>query len=189
MQGGGDVTRLLQLVRDGSEESAGELFGLLYGEMRAMASGMFRSQKASHTLQPTALVHEAYLKMIRPGSDPGRWQDRTHFCRVAAKAMRQILVNHARDKAALKRGGGQAAQRLTIIDGLVPEFGNELEVLAVHEALEELAKLDERQSRIAELRFFAGLTTAEAAEALGVSPRTVELDWTMAKQFLADRLG
>jgi len=189
MEGGGDVTRLLQLVRDGSEDSAGELFALLYGEMRGMASALFRSQRASHTLQPTALVHEAYLKMIRPGSDPDRWQDRAHFCRVAAKAMRQILVNHARDKSALKRGGGQAAQRLTIIEGLVPEFGNELEVLAVHEALEELAKLDERQARIAELRFFAGLTTPEAAEALGVSPRTVELDWTMAKQFLADRLG
>jgi len=177
------ITLLLERVRSGEEEAAGELFGELYGQLHGLAAAIFSSQRGSHTLQPTALVHETYLKMIRPGATP--WQDRAHFCGVAAKAMRQILVNHARDKQALKRGG--AAGRVTLSDA-VREGGPDLDVLAIHEALEELARLDARQARIAELRFFAGLNTQEVAEVVGVAPRTVELDWKMAKDWLAQRL-
>jgi RNA polymerase sigma-70 factor (ECF subfamily) len=178
----GDATVLLHRLRDGDGEAAGELFGLLYGELHGLAGRIFRSQRRDHTLQPTALVHEAYLKMVKPGSE---WQDRAHFCGVAAKAMRQILVNHARDRQALKRGGG--AGRVTLSDA-ARASGPDVEVLAVHEALEELARLDARQARIAELRFFAGLNTREVAEVVGVAPRTVELDWKMAKDWLAQRL-
>ena len=179
----GDVTVLLHRLRDGEPEAANALFQRLYGELRGLADVLFRSQRRDHTLQPTVLVHEAYLKMLRPDAE---WKDRAHFFAVAAKAMRQILVNHARDKAALKRGGG-AAQRVTMADAPAP--GLDVDVLAVHEALQELAKLDERQAQLAELRFFGGLNNKEIAEVLGVSLRTVELDWKMAKDQLSQRLG
>ncbi|MHC4136375.1 MAG: ECF-type sigma factor [Planctomycetota bacterium] len=178
-----EITLLLERVRSGEEEAASELFAELYGQLHGLAAAIFHSQRGNHTLQPTALVHETYLKMIRPGATP--WQDRAHFCGVAAKAMRQILVNHARDKQALKRGG--AAGRVTLSDA-AREGGPDLDVLAIHEALEELGQLDARQARIAELRFFAGLNTQEVAEVVGVAPRTVELDWRMAKDWLAQRL-
>ncbi len=160
---------------------ADALFGALYDELHAHARRLFSSQNVGHTLQPTAVVHEAYLKM---GS--GGWNDRAHFFRTAAQAMRQILVNHARDRSALKRGGG-TAQRVTLADAAVP--GRDLDVLAIHEALEELAAVNERHARLAELKFFAGLTNEEAGEALGTALRTVELDWKMAKTWMAERLS
>jgi len=157
------------------------LFEALYDELRAHARRLFRSQNASHTLQPTAVVHEAFLKM-----EGGGWNDRAHFFRTAARAMRQILVNHARDRKALKRGGGQA-RRVTLADAAVP--GRNLEVVSLHEALDELAEVNERHARLAELKLFAGLTNEEAAEALDTSLRTTELDWKMVKAWLAERLG
>ena len=178
----GDVTVLLHRLREGEPDAASALFDRLYGELRGLANALFRSQRRDHTLQPTALVHEAYLKMLRPGVE---WQDRVHFFAVAAKAMRQILVNHARDRAALKRGGAEA-RRVTLADA--PFAGPDLDVLAVHEALEKLAELDARQAQIAELRFFGGLNNKEIAEVLGVSLRTVELDWKMAKDQLSQTL-
>ncbi|MEM8886022.1 MAG: ECF-type sigma factor [Planctomycetota bacterium] len=180
----GDATLLLGRMRDGDEAAREELFSILYPQLRNLAGAVFRSQKKDHTLQPTALVAEAYLKMARPGA---AWEDRAHFCSVAAKAMRQILVNHARDKAALKRGGGAVGRSLTVADAIAEEEAA-FDVLDLHEALEELAALDPRQAQIAELRFFGGLTNREVAEALGVSLRTVELDWSMAKGWLAARL-
>jgi len=180
----GECTVILQRVKGGDPEAAGELFGLLYPQLHGLADRIFRAQRKDHTLQPTALVHEAFLKMVKPGAE---WQDRAHFCAVAATAMRQILVNHARDRVALKRGGGAERRSLTMSDAV--DQGRDLDVLAIHEELERLKEMDERQARIAELRFFGGLTTAEAAEVLGVSPRTVELDWKMAKAWLAERLG
>ena len=183
----GNVTVLLHRLQGGEADAGNELFGLLYGELRALAGALFRSQKAKHTLQPTALVHEAYLKMLRPG-DGAEWKDRVHFFAVAARAMRQILVNHARDASALKRGGGQAAKPLTLVDPVAPG-APEADILAVHEALEDLERLDERQARLAELRFFAGLNNKEIAEVLGISLRSVELDWKMAKDHLTRLLG
>jgi RNA polymerase sigma factor (TIGR02999 family) len=164
------------------------MFGMLYQELRGMAGGIFRSQKANHTLQPTALVNEAFLKMIRPAKGPAPWQDRAHFLAVAARAMRQILVNHARDRSAKKRGGGEDRRRMTLAEVAVPGLAKDLDVLAVDEALTALRELDEEQAKIAELRFFAGLTNREVAEALGRSLRTVELEWKMAKAWLAERL-
>jgi RNA polymerase sigma factor (TIGR02999 family) len=180
----GDVTRVLERLREGVPEAHAQLFDLCYTELRGLAGALFRSQKQGHTLAPTALVHEAYLKMV--GSE-GEWKDRAHFFAVAARAMRQILINHARDKAALKRGGS-GGMRVTLSDAVTPG-GREADLAAVHEALEELQKLDERQGKIAELKFFAGLENTEIAEALGVSLRTVELDWKMAKETLAGKLG
>lgn len=180
----GDVTRILERLRGGEPEAAGRLFDLCYAELRGLAGGVFRSQKKGHTLSPTALVHEAYLKMT--GAE-GEWKDRVHFFAVAARAMRQVLINHARDKGALKRGG-PLGMRVTISDAVAPD-GREADLVAVHEALEDLQQLDERQARIAELKFFAGLENQEIAEALGVSLRTVELDWRMAKEMLAGKLG
>jgi len=180
----GEVTVLLGRLRSGESGAADELFQVLYGELRSLAAGLFRSQKANHTLQPTAVLHEAYLKMVKA---PGEWQDRAHFFAVAAKAMRQVLVNHARDQGALKRGG-KGGERVTFAGLAAGAQGQEADILALHEALEELARLDARQARIAELKFFAGLSTEETAEAVGIAPRTVELDWKMAKDWLAARL-
>jgi RNA polymerase sigma factor (TIGR02999 family) len=160
-------------------------FDELYRELHEMAGRIFRSQRSNHTLQATALVHEAYLKMA---GREGAWNDRTHFLATAARAMRQILVNHARDRGAAKRGGGVDRQRVTLSGVPLPEGALDLDVLSLHEALEELGTLDPRQARIAELRTFGGLTNKETAEAVGVSLRTVELEWRMAKDFLSRKL-
>lgn len=180
------IDEVLRRAQSGDAGAEGELFGLLYDDLHAAAGRIFRSQRRSHTLAPTALVHEAYLKMARPRA--AAWKDRAHFLAVAARAMRQILVNHARDRGAAKRGGPDRGRRVTV-DGVADAPGAELDVLDLHESLEALAALDARPARVAELRIFAGLEQREIAEALGVSLRTVELDWRMAKQFLASRLG
>lgn len=174
-------------VRAGDPAADADLFARLYEDLHATARRVFASQRRSHTLQPTAVLHEAWLKMARAGSRD--WKDRAHFLAVAAKAMRQVLVNHARDRAAAKRGGSDRGERVTLsgVAGDDPSAG--ADVLSVHEALEALALLDARPARVAELRVFAGLENREIAEALGVSLRTVELDWRMAKDFLAGRLG
>jgi RNA polymerase sigma factor (TIGR02999 family) len=182
----GNVTRLLQRIGAGEKAATEELFALLYGELRALAGGLFRSQKKDHTLQPTAVLHEAWLKMANA---PAAYADRVHFFAVAARAMRQVLVNHARDAAAEKRGGGAERRRVTISEAAAAGGGSDpLDVIALHDALDELKALEPRQAQIAELRFFGGLTTPETAEALGVATRTVELDWKMAKDWLARRL-
>ena len=187
-QGESALEALLTRVRAGDQAAAGQLFTEVYGELRALAGSLFRRQRPGHTLQPTAVVHEAYVKMLRAAEGGADWRDRAHFFNVAARAMRQVLVNHARDAKAEKRGGPDQ-RRVTLGDAEAGDEPRVLDVLAVNEALEELAALDERQARMAELRFFAGLTNAEIAEVLGVSLRTVELDWTMAKRWLAGRLG
>jgi RNA polymerase sigma factor (TIGR02999 family) len=186
--GAREITRILARVREGDQVAAGDLFDRLYPELHEIAERLFRSQQRHHTLQATALVNEAFLKMIKPSDrDPG-FEDRTHFLAVAATAMRQILVNHARDRSALKRGGGVDRRRVTLA-GVVVGNQSETEVLAVDEALSELEALAPRQAKIAELKFFGGLRNREAADALGVSLRTVELDWKMAKVWLAERLA
>jgi RNA polymerase sigma factor (TIGR02999 family) len=178
-----EVERLLERVKAREADAAAELFQVLYGELRALAERLFRGQRRGHTLQPTALLHEAYLKVVQA---PGAWQDKAHFFAVASKAMRQILMNHARDRAAQKRGGARGGARVTLVE--VADAEGPLDLLDLHEALEELERLDARQARIAELRFFAGLSVPEVAEVLGLAPRTVELEWKMAKDLLARRL-
>jgi len=184
---GGEITGILARLREGESGAADELFHRLYPELHEIAERLFRRQQGHHTLQATALVGEAWLKMRKPAGEPAAWEDRTHFLAVAATAMRQILVNHARDRRALKRGGGHDRRRVTL-SGVEMGGADGAEVLAVDEALDELRDLSPRQARIAELKFFGGLKNREAAEALGVSLRTVELDWKMAKTWLAERL-
>ncbi len=184
----GEVTRILAELNQGDGSATDRLLPLVYDELRALAGGYFARRQAGHTLQPTALVHEAYLKLA--GSE-GHWQNRAHFMAVAAKAMRQILMNHARDKAAMKRGGGAA--KITIIEAVTPasdgsDADRQLDLIALDEALTKLAAASERQARITELRFFGGLTIAETAHVIGVGTTTVEDDWHMARAWLGREL-
>ncbi|MEM8885905.1 MAG: ECF-type sigma factor [Planctomycetota bacterium] len=179
-------TILLQRLREGDDSASGLLFDQLYPELHLIAQRIFRSQNTGHTLQPTVLVHEAYMKMI--GTDAPSWESRAHFCNVAARAMRQILINHARDKSAAKRGGPDA-HRVTLHDGDGSGDEAALDLLALDEALTQLEQVSDRQARIAELKLFGGLSAQEIGEALGISKRSVELDWKMAKAWLTRRLA
>jgi RNA polymerase sigma-70 factor, ECF subfamily len=163
-----------------------------YQELRRLAAAYLRRERPGQTLQPTALVHEAYLRLAK--DKPGRWQNRAHFCAIAANAMRQILVERARARGALKRGGGQP--RVTLVDGVIDgrgaAAGNDgpapIDLLALDQALTRLAQLDPRQARIVELRYFGGLSLEETADALDVAPATVKRDWNVARAFLAREL-
>ena len=179
-----DVTRLLHEL--GKDPAAAEsLIPLLYAELRALAGKQMRSEREGHTLQPTALVHEAYMRLV--GGQPVRWQDRAHFFAVAAGTMRRILVDHARRQGTAKRGGGR--HRVTLHEGLAAEDEGEVDVLALEEALVRLREVDERAARVVELRFFAGLEIEEAAEVLDVSAGTIKRDWRFAKAWLARELS
>jgi RNA polymerase sigma factor (TIGR02999 family) len=145
-----------------------------------------RAERASHTLQTTALIHELYLRLV--DQDRANWQDRTHFLAVAAQLMRRILVDYARARETAKRGGHAVEVDLTVVELSGAELSIE-EVLSVDEALDRLARLDPQQTRVAELRYFAGLTVEETAEALGISPRTVKRDWAMASAWLRTELS
>ena len=185
-----DVTKLLERSREGDAAADAELIDVVYGALRGLASKLLSRERPDHTLQATALVHEAWFKLAPKGDDPrgvvGR--NRTHFLAIAARAMRQVLVNHARDRGRLKRQGPDAAQRITLAVAEAHEGLANVDVLALHEQLDELRALDERQHAIVELRVFGGLTVQETADALAVSPRTVKLDWSMARTWLAGRL-
>jgi RNA polymerase sigma factor (TIGR02999 family) len=183
-RGSEHVTQLLQAAESGDRAAAADLLPVLYDELRALAGSFFDSPHPSHTLQPTALVHEAYLKLVN-APDP-HWSGRGHFFAVAAKAMRQILSNHLRDKRALKRGGG--AHRITLGSDLPGKSESVVDALALEEALVDLERRYPDQARIVELRYFAGLGMDETAAALGVSTRTVEREWRMAKAELKLRL-
>jgi RNA polymerase sigma factor (TIGR02999 family) len=175
-----DVTQILQEVSQGDKDAPARLMPLVYDELRRLADHYLRQERPDHTLQPTALVHEAYLKLI----DQSRveWQSRAHFLGVAAQLMRRILVDHARRHHALKRGGFR--QKLSLDEAVDYSQTRDLDLVALDDALNALAQFDERQSRIVELRFFGGLTIEETAEALGISPATVKVDWNMAKAWL-----
>lgn len=179
----GEVTDLLSLVRAGDEAASGQLMEVVYGELRALAGHCLRGQRASHTLQPTALVHEAFLRLVhRAGAE---WRDRAHFFAVCATAMRGILADHARRRRAAKRGGDW--QRVTLSD-VTPQTADEVDILDLDDALLRLATINGRQARIVELRFFSGLTIEEVAYVLGVSRRTVDDDWAMARAWLSVQL-
>jgi RNA polymerase sigma-70 factor, ECF subfamily len=179
------TTQLLADVRAGSPSAAGALMEVLYPELRRLAASYLARQRADHTLQPTALVHEAFLKLIDQTSPA--YNGRAHFFAVAARAMRQILVDHARADQAAKRGGGW--QRISLDGNLAPSGGGMVDMIALDDALKGLAELDERQAQIVELRFFGGLTVDEVADVVGVSRSTVEEDWRMARAWLSRRLS
>ena len=181
----GHITQLLERWSGGDSSALDELTPLVYAELRQVAAAYLRRERPGHTLQATALVNEAYVRLV--GQRRGRWQGRKHFYGIAARLMRQVLVEHARRHGAEKRGGGRSAVTL----GHAEEVAGapEVDVLAVHEALERLAAFDPQQARIVELRFFGGLSIGEAAEALGVGHATVEREWGLARAWLRKELS
>lgn len=183
----GDVTGLLLQWNQGKEEARERLIPLVYRELRKLANQSLKSERSEHTLQPTALVHEAYQKLV--DQRRVRWRNRAHFFAVAAGLMRRILVDHARRHRAQRRGGD--AQRLSISEDLVGAADSrpEVDLIALDDALLELATLDPGQARIVELRFFGGLSAEETAEAVGVSRATVQREWAMARAWLHGRLS
>jgi RNA polymerase sigma factor (TIGR02999 family) len=186
MEGSGDVTHVLHRWRDGDARALDDLVAAVYPELRRQAARQLRGERANHSLQPTALVHEVFLRLI----DQSRvdWQNRAHFLAIAARLARRVLVDHARKRAALKRGLG--VRPLDIDDVDVPEKHNaETDLVALDEALARLAALDPRQARVVECRFFGGLSVDETAGVLGVSPGTVKRDWTSARLWLFSELG
>jgi RNA polymerase sigma factor (TIGR02999 family) len=180
----GDITQLLAAWRAGDPGAVDALFPLVYRELRGIARRQLGRDANQATLGPTALVHEAYLKLV--DHTQAQVQDRHHFFAVAARAMRQILVDHVRRRRARKRGGGQVARLET--DG-VPVDAQVFELLAIDRALTRLEGLDPRLGQLVELRVFAGLSTVEAAEAMGISERTVKRDWQKARAFLFQELA
>jgi RNA polymerase sigma factor (TIGR02999 family) len=180
MQPADDVTAMLAAAGRGDEQAVERLFPLIYNELRAVAGQYLRRQPSGHTLQATALVHEAYIRLVGP--QDVSWNDREHFLATAAVAMRQILVNHAKRKQCLKRGGGRASLTIDVVEPQVAQRA--IDLVALDEALSTLAEIDPRQARIVELRFFAGLSVEETARVMDVSLRTVRRDWTMARLWL-----
>ncbi|MEZ5291428.1 MAG: ECF-type sigma factor [Vicinamibacterales bacterium] len=176
------ASRLLRRAAGGDANAASRLMPLVYDELRRLAAGYLRRERRGQTLQPTALVHEAYVRLVRPTGQA--WQGRTHFLAIAAVSMRQVLVDRARRRRAAKRGGD--AVRLTLDDAMLPSDsrGAEVDLLALDRALDRLAALDPAQARIVELRYFGGLTVEETAEAVGLSPATVKRHWALARAFL-----
>ena len=165
-------------------QSLDSLLPLVYQELRRLAAAYIRRERPGYTLQPTALVNEAYLRLLK--DDPARWQNRAHFCAIAAHSMRQILIERARARDAQKRGGARA--RVTLDEALVAGGERSIDLVALDEALRRLAAVDPEQARLVELRFFGGLTVEETAEAMNVSPATVKRHWTVARAWLAREL-
>jgi len=178
------VTTLLQAWSQGDVRARDELFPLVYEELRRRASAHMRRERRDHTLRPTALVNEAYLRLV--GQRSAEWQNRSQFFGVASQMMRRILVDHGRAAAAAKRP--RPGLRVTLDNALAAVVPRELDLVLLDQALDELAALDERQSRVVELRFFGGLSLEEIAELLGVSLATVNRDWRLAKAWLHQRL-
>lgn len=175
-----NVTQLLLGWSKGDKEALDKLVPLVYDELRRQAARYLRRERAGHTLQTTALIHEAYLRLIDQKNV--HWQNRAHFFGIAAQLMRRILVDHARTRKRAKRGGSDV--RVSFSEATLKAKGQDLDIVALDEALERLTEIDEQQSRIVELRFFSGLTVEETAEVLSISPATVKRDWSMAKAWL-----
>jgi RNA polymerase sigma factor (TIGR02999 family) len=178
-----EVSRILDAIGQGDPQAAARLLPLVYDELRRLAARRLAREKPGQTLQPTALVHEAYLRLVGEGDAP-RWEGRGHFFAAAAEAMRRILVEKARGKLTRKRGGGLVRQDVAPDDFPAANPHDPLEVLAVHEALDRLAEKSPRKAELVKLRYFLGCTVAEAAEALGIAPATAEEDWTYARAWL-----
>jgi RNA polymerase sigma factor (TIGR02999 family) len=178
------VTGLLQRWSQGDREAAAAVLPQIYDELHRIAAAHFRRERGDHTLQPTAIVHEAYLQLVNSGS--WRWESRAGFMALATRLMRNILVNYARDRGRQKRGGD--VRQVTLIEAAVASPKQGTEVLALHEALNALAEIDPDKAEIVELRFFGGLTVEEVAELRGVSPATIARQWRRAKAWLYDEL-
>jgi len=179
-----EITELLVAWSDGDQAALEKLTPLVYQELHRLAHGYLRGERAGDTLQTTALAHEAYLRLV--GASQMRWQNRAHFFAVSAQLMRHILVDFARARRNLKRGGD--VQQVSLDEALTIASGHSPELVALDDALKDLARLDERQSKVVELRFFGGLTEVEIAEVLQVSPRTVSSDWNLARSWLSREL-
>lgn len=182
----GDVTRLLHEMSAGRQDALDRLLPLIYNELRRLAARYMQQERTGHTLQPTALVHEAYLRLTN--QDRANWRNRAQFMGVAAQLMRRILVDHARKRCAAKRGVSLA----TLDEGAAKQLADTSrpeEILSIHLTLGRLERLDPQQGRIVELRYFAGLSAQETAEAMGLSLRTVEREWTTAKAWLRAELA
>ncbi len=179
-----ELTCLLARWADGDTAARDELLAVVYAELRQLAGGYMRRERADHTLQPTALVHEAFLRLTNGA--PVSWADRSHFFRVAARAMRRVLVDHGRGAGAAKRGSGQKNQ---LLDEQIVIPGIDVEILALDEALTRLGTLDERLLQVVELRYFTGFGVEEVAKILDVSSRTVKRDWRSARAWLLAELG
>ncbi len=180
MNDSGQITELLSRLRQGDRQAFNELMPFVYEEMRRLAARLMRRERESHTLQATALAHEAYLRLL--GTSQVSCENRAHFFGVAARAMRRILVEHARRRARRKRGGDR--QRVTLDQVSSPDVMSPLDLLALDQSLDALAALDPRKARVVELLYFGGLTRAEAAEVLGVTRKTVTRDWQFARRWL-----
>ena len=178
------TTQILTDLANGDRSAADRLMPLVYDELHALAERYMRRERPGHTLQPTALTHEAYFRLI----DQSRvdWKSRAHFFGVAAEMIRRILVDHARKRAAAKRGGG--AGKVEASEAADPSQESPVDLLALDEALQELRQLNERQSEVVDLRFFGGLSVEETAHVLGVSPRTVKGDWHVARAWLRNHM-
>ena len=184
MRDAADITLLLRAAASGRRDDLDALLAALYTDMRRLAADHLNAERADHTLQPTALVHEAYIKLL--GQRNTDWTDRLHFFAVASRLIRRILVDHARRKGAAKRGGGYAVSGVELAD--LPAATRGVDLIDLDNALDELAALDEQQAKIVELRFFGGLTLEEVAQELSVGRRSVDRDWAAAKAWLYFRL-
>jgi RNA polymerase sigma-70 factor (ECF subfamily) len=178
----GEVTSLLNDLRSGKKDAEAQLFSLVYDELRRIAAAYLRRERADHTLQPTALVHEAYLRLIDQSEQ--NWENRAHFLGIGAHLMRQILVDHARKRDADKRGGSKQPVPLDDLQIEGPGFQSLDDLIALDDALLKLEEFDPRQCRIVELRFFGGLTEEEISHLLGLSVRTIKRDWSVARAWL-----
>ena len=181
MSDSSDVTILLDRINEGDGKAPEQLLPLVYGELRKLAQSYLQNERRDHTLQATALVHEAYIRLV--DWEKVSWQNRAHFFSVAANVMRKILVDHAREKKAQKRDFGQKLA-LEEVSGFQTQKPREIDLIALDDALEKLSKFDQTQSKIVELRFFGGLTIEETAHALKISPATVKREWAIAKTWL-----
>lgn len=183
-----DITLLLHAAASGDRRDLDALMAAIYQDMRRLAVAHMSGERRDHTLSPTALVHEAYVKFVDQRNTD--WKNRLHFFSVAARIIRRILIDHAREKHAMKRGGGEANVTLiSIAEQSIAAPTRDIDLLALDEAMLELAALDEQQARIVELRYFGGCTIEEIAELLGISKRTVDREWQAARAWLFDRLG
>jgi RNA polymerase sigma factor (TIGR02999 family) len=175
-----EVTQLLRVWRGGNRDALDALLPLVYKELRRLAHFQLRNERPNHTLQSAALVHEAYLRLV--GMSPLQWESRTHFFAIAAQLMRQILVDYARRRGAAKRGA--SVPKLSLEDATIMPRRKAVDVVALDDALTGLAKIDVRQSRVVELRFFAGLSLEQISDVMEIAPATVQRDWTAARAWL-----